>query len=66
MEFKNKKAASFGSYGWHAESTSTMDEALKNAGFELMAEGLKVNWVPDETGIQACIEYGKSIAEKLK
>jgi flavorubredoxin len=66
MEFKNKKAASFGSYGWHAESTLIMDEALKNAGFELMAEGLKVNWVPDETGIQACIEYGKSIAEKLK
>jgi len=66
MDFKNKKAASFGCYGWHAENTPVMDEALKNAGFELLAEGLKMNWVPNESGIQACIEQGRLIAEKLK
>lgn len=66
FEFKNKKAASFGCYGWHAECTLIMDEALKNAGFELLAEGLKINWDPDESGIKSCIELGQLIAEKLK
>lgn len=40
--------------------------ANKNVGFELVAEGLKINWNPDEYGIQTCIEHGKSIIEKLK
>ena len=66
LKFKSKKAASFGCYGWHAECIHLIDEALKDADFELLAEGLKINWNPDETGIQNCIEEGKSIAEKLK
>jgi len=31
LAFKNKKAASFGCYGWHAECISIIDEAIKNA-----------------------------------
>jgi anaerobic nitric oxide reductase flavorubredoxin len=65
MGFKNKKAASFGCYGWHGECITVIDEALKKAGFELIAEGIKVNWNPDEKAIQMCIDYGKTIAEKL-
>ncbi len=66
LDFKNKKAASFGCYGWHAECIHLIDEALNIAGFELLAEGLKINWNPDESSIQTCIEHGKSIVEKLK
>jgi flavorubredoxin len=65
MSFKNKKAASFGCYGWHGECISTIDGALKDAGFDLIAEGLKVNWNPDEQGVKTCIEYGKSFATKM-
>jgi len=65
LNFKNKKAASFGCYGWHAECISIIDESLKNAGFELIAEGIKANWNPDENAIQSCVEYGKAIVEKL-
>lgn len=66
MGFKNKKAASFGCYGWHAECINIIDEAMKNAGLEVLTEGLTINWNPNETNIQTCIEYGKTIVEKLK
>ena len=66
LGFKNKKAASFGCYGWHAECIHLIDEAINVAGFELLTEGLKINWNPDESGIKACIEHGKSIVGKLK
>jgi flavorubredoxin len=65
MSFKNKKAAAFGCFGWHAECVHVIDEELKNAGFELIAEGLKINWNPDEQGVQECVDYGKSFASKL-
>jgi anaerobic nitric oxide reductase flavorubredoxin len=66
MGFKNKKAAAFGCYGWHAECIHIIDESLKDAGFELINDGLKINWNPDENGIQNCIEYGKNIAAILR
>jgi anaerobic nitric oxide reductase flavorubredoxin len=61
LGFKNKKAAAFGSYGWHAECVNIINDALKNAGFELLTKGLEINWNPDENGIRTCINYGKSI-----
>lgn len=66
LGFKNKKAAAFGCYGWHSESVRIMNEELKNAGFELMSEGITANWNPDEQSIKACFDYGKLIAGKLK
>jgi flavorubredoxin len=65
LDFKNKKAAAFGCYGWHAECINIIDEALKHAGFELITEGLKLNWNPDEQGVNNCIDYGKQFAGKL-
>jgi flavorubredoxin len=64
MSFKNKKAASFGCYGWHCESIPLIESALKEAGFELMADGLKVNWSPDMENIEKCVSYGNDIAVK--
>lgn len=66
LGFKNKKAAAFGCYGWHGECISIIDDMLKNAGFEMMAEGLKINWNPDELGIAQCVDFGQSIVSKLK
>lgn len=64
LSFKKKKGAAFSSYGWHDGCLQIVDEALKNSGFELLADGLKINWKPDEPAIQECIEYGRSFAEK--
>ena len=66
LGFKNKKAAAFGCYGWHGECIAIIDDALKNAGFELMAEGLKISWNPDEQGITQCIDFGQSIGNAFK
>lgn len=65
LGFKNKKAASFGCYGWHSESIPIINKELEEAGFELIAEGLKANWNPDKQAIQSSVDYGKAIAKKL-
>ena len=66
LKFKNKKAAAFGSYGWSGESNKMITGNLTTAGFDVLDEGLKVMWNPDEAGIESCVEYGKKIAEKLQ
>jgi anaerobic nitric oxide reductase flavorubredoxin len=65
LQFKNKKAAAFGSYGWSGESTKIISENLASAGFELLDEGLKALWNPDAETKAKCVEYGGQIAGKL-
>jgi anaerobic nitric oxide reductase flavorubredoxin len=66
LKFKNKKAFAFGCYGWSGESVGMISGHLKTAGFDLVNEGLKNNWNPDEDGRKACFEYGKQLAEALE
>ena len=54
LEFKNKKAAAFGSYGWGGESVKIITEELNKAGFELINEGIRELWNPDEEGLKRC------------
>lgn len=65
LEFKGKKAAAFGCYGWSGESVKVMNELLVKAGFELMDDGLKALWNPDETAIEDCLSYGDKIAKSF-
>lgn len=65
MKFKNKKAAAFGSYGWSGEAVQQLTQALKESGFELVNEGHRSLWVPDEAQYAACVEYGKQFAQAL-
>lgn len=65
MAFKGKKAAAFGSYGWSGESVGVLNEELKKAGFDVVDEGLKLLWVPDEEGRQKCMEFGRRLAAML-
>lgn len=62
MKFKNKKAASFGCYGWSGESVKVLNELMKNAGFEVVSEGFVNLWNPDLEAENKAIEYGKKIA----
>ncbi len=66
MKFKNKKAASFGSYGWSGESVPMLNELAQKAGFELKNDGIKVNWTPDDEAKKLCIEFGKKFADSVK
>ena len=52
MKLKNKKAAAFGSYGWSGEAVKLITEELKKSGFDIINEGIKSNWTPDENIIE--------------
>ncbi|MBN1799655.1 MAG: anaerobic nitric oxide reductase flavorubredoxin [Spirochaetales bacterium] len=63
LRFKNKKAVGFGSYGWSGESVAKINRRLADAGFEIINEGLKLTWNPNEEQITQCIEFGKKIVQ---
>ncbi len=63
LRFTNKKAASFGCYGWSGESTKVLNGLLKDAGYEVIDEGMRNLWNPDEGQQLDAIEYGKKIAK---
>lgn len=66
LGLKNKKAAAFGTYGWSGEGVKIITEELEKAGFEIINDGIKLMWNPDEEGKQKCIEFGKEIGTLLK
>jgi flavorubredoxin len=65
LGFKGKKAAAFGCYGWSGESVKMLTDNLKNSGFEVVNDGIKELWNPNEESIGNCIEYGKNIAREF-
>lgn len=65
LKFKNKKAAAFGSYGWSGEAVKIISEKLGNSGFEVVDEGLRLSWSPDEESKNKCREYGRKFVNKM-
>lgn len=65
LEFKNKKAAAFGSYGWSGECTKVITTKLKEAGMDIIDDGIKVLWNPNDEAIELCKEYGYNFVQKL-
>ena len=65
LQFKNKKAAAFGCYGWSGESIKIISDNLTSAGFELVDDGVKAMWNPDNDNVNKCVEYGKLFADKV-
>lgn len=60
LGFKDKKAASFGSFGWSGESVKLINEDLAKAGFNLVNEGIREEWVPSEEALDRCKEFGRN------
>jgi anaerobic nitric oxide reductase flavorubredoxin len=65
MEFKNKKAAAFGSYGWSGESSKIIKAELEKSGFQVISDGLKELWNPDEDAYSRCVEFGKEFIKNI-
>ena len=65
LKFKNKKAASFGCFGWHDVATKTIESMLREAGFEIILEPISCNWEPDEELINKSIAFGKYFVMNL-
>ena len=62
---KNKIGAAFGSYGWSGEAVKLINNELEAMKFELVDPGLKIQYVPDDKGIEASYQLGKKIAQAL-
>ncbi|MBN2158198.1 MAG: anaerobic nitric oxide reductase flavorubredoxin [Spirochaetes bacterium] len=65
LKFRNKKAFAFGAYGWSGESVRAIQEGAKAAGFELIGDGIRALWNPDDQAVAACIEFGKKMAGSI-
>lgn len=61
LGFKNKKAASFGCYGWSGESVAKINGLLEKSGFQLVNQGIKCLWNPDDAALRECIDFGKKL-----
>jgi flavorubredoxin len=65
LAFKNKKVAVFGTYGWSGESVDVLNTFVRDAGFEVVQDGLKKLWSPDEANLKDCEEFGMNFISKL-
>lgn len=66
LKFKKKKAAAFGSYGWSGEAVKEITEMLKGAGFAIVNDGIRCQWVPDEAHLEECRVYGREFAKACR
>ena len=65
MKFKNKKAAVFGSYGWSGEGNKLLAQDFAGAGFEIVTDGYRTLWVPDNDELVACQGFGREFVRSL-
>ncbi len=66
LKFQNKRAGAFGSYGWSGEAVKLLNKGLSEAGFALVNDGLKLQWVPDEKALAQCFAFGQEWAKQMK
>ena len=59
------KGAAFGSYGWSGQATKQIQEALSAMQIEIIAEPMRIIYVPDRKALLECRTFGESIAQKL-
>ncbi len=65
LKFKNKNAGAFGSYGWSGEAVKIVSQRLSDSGFNVVDEGLRLTWSPDEESKKICRDYGKAFVQNL-
>jgi len=65
LGFKNKKAAAFGAYGWGGESVKIINSILAESGFNVLNDGIRALWFPDDDALADCRKFGAAIVEKL-
>lgn len=63
---KNRIVAVFGSFGWAGGAVKEIEDVVSSAAVELIKPGLGIKYLPDESEIKRCYEYGKEFAAKIK
>ena len=62
----NKIGVAFGSYGWSGEAVKLMNKAMTEMKFTICHPGLKVQYVPEKSNLDECIQLGNTIGQALK
>jgi flavorubredoxin len=61
----NKIGAAFGSYGWSGEAVKMINSTLEEMKFDIIDPGVRLQYVPDKAGLNACFEFGKKIGKTI-
>ncbi|MBL7219622.1 MAG: FprA family A-type flavoprotein [Phycisphaerae bacterium] len=60
---RNLAAGAFGSYGWSGEAPKNLQKWLTDLGLNVIADPLRVNYVPDADDLAKCRQFGVDIAK---
>jgi len=63
---KGKLWGFFGSYGWGGGAVENLMEMAKKSSFDIYEPTLEIKWVPNETELKKCFEFGQQFAQKIK
>jgi flavorubredoxin len=63
---KNKIGGAFGSYGWSGESVKMIADELQAMKFDLITPGVRIQYVPNQEGLDACFAYGRQIGQAVR
>jgi flavodoxin short chain len=67
VNLKGKVGAAFGPYAWSGESVQMVTDAMKHIfQMNVIEPGLKLLQRPEGSDMEACVEFGKKIAGKIK
>jgi len=61
----NKLGAAFGSFGWSGEAAKLVTKELEEMKFNIIDPGVRIQYVPDDKGLDACRELAAKIAQAL-
>jgi anaerobic nitric oxide reductase flavorubredoxin len=61
----NKIGAAFGSHGWGGGAVGVLQEELREAGIEVVEEGLEVAWRPDSGERAQAVAFGRAFGEQV-
>jgi flavorubredoxin len=62
---QNLIGTAFGSYGWTGEALGQINEILTAMKVELIGDGIKIRYVPDDDVLKQCFDLGKQVAAEL-
>jgi flavorubredoxin len=61
----NKVAAAFGSFGWSGEAVKLINRELEATKLDVIDPGVRIQYVPEEKGLEACRSLAKKVAQAL-
>jgi flavorubredoxin len=62
----NKIGGAFGSYGWSGEAVKLITKELEEMKFEMIAPGIRHQYVPQGKNLENCFDYGQKIGTAIK